>query len=111
MTEQLAQTNTRTYWILIQTYLLFRFNSNGFIYFLSQSTTNSSSKQEKKKKKRREEYKEGMKGQQRKKAEHHRAPPMGSHYQGQGIAEGTFVKFWNPVFNIDNSKFRFKKYK
>jgi len=55
MTEQLtqvkqAQTNTRTYWILIQTYLLFRFNSSGFIYFLSQSTTNSSSKQEKKKK-------------------------------------------------------------
>ena len=65
MTEQLtqikqAQTNTRTYWILIQTYLLFRFNSSGFIYFLSQSTMNSSSKQEKKKK-RREEYKEGMK--------------------------------------------------
>ena len=63
MTEQptqtkQAQTNTRTYWILIQTDLLFRYNSTGFIYFLFQSTTNSSSKLGKKKK---EEYKEGMK--------------------------------------------------
>ena len=33
---------------------------------------------------------------------------MGSYYQGQDIADGTFVKLRNPMVNVDNHKSQFK---